>query len=255
MNTDTITAKLRTSTIAVALMTSATLAMIPSVAKSQHAHGNTPITGVDAIPTDIPVHASTVRDPNLPVSLLPGTIPAATTPTFEEDIPSLAEIYHQTINGGAPRTTRQQSAPRQPDVPSTPETSNAAQSTKSTRSLAGQTLTKQVAATTSPSVQASQPTANTQALANGVPDEATGPYVIQLGAFHDTISAQTYWARFSIRYPDLVKAHPREIATADLGSKGVFHRLRLAGFPNQSSANEKCRQLIADGTECFAIRP
>ena len=121
--------------------------------------------------------------------------------------------------------------------------------------MAGQTLTKQVAAKASPSVKTSRPNANTQALANGVPDEATGPYAIQLGAFHDTISAQTYWASFSIRYPDLVKAHQREIATADLGSKGVFHRLRLAGFPNQSSANEKCRQLIADGTECFAIRP
>ena len=201
---------------------------------AQQNSDDAPISGIDAIPTDIPVHASTVRDPKQPVSLLPGTIPISDSAEFLEEAPSLAAQYHQTISGTAPRAIKQ--APKKPKVSSAP------QKTPAVKRLAPvQTVT--VAATPSPSVE------------NASLGRATGQYQIQLGAFHDTISAQTYWASFRIRYPDLAQSHPREIATADLGSKGIFHRLRLGGFPNQITADEKCRQLIADGTDCFAIRP
>ena len=197
---------------------------------AQQNSDDAPISGIDAIPTGIPVHASTVRDPNQPVSLLPGTIPISDSAEFLEEVPSLAAQYHQTINGTAPRAAKQ--APKKPEVSKAPAVK---------RPAPVQTVT--VAATPSPSVE------------NASLGRATGQYQIQLGAFHDTISAQTYWASFRIRYPDLAQSHPREIATADLGSKGIFHRLRLGGFPDQIAANEKCRQLIADGTDCFAIRP
>ena len=84
------------------------------------------------------------------------------------------------------------------------------------------------------------------------PAGTDGAFAIQLGAFRDTISAQTYWASFMIRYPDLAQSHPRNLSTTDIGTKGTFHRLRLGGFADIASAEKQCRQLLADGTDCFA---
>lgn len=72
------------------------------------------------------------------------------------------------------------------------------------------------------------------------------------GAFRDSFTAETYWASFSIRYPKLSKAHDKQIISADLGSQGTYHRLQLLGFADAASAQKQCRQLKADGTDCFA---
>lgn len=229
----------RASTVAMVLL----ISVMPLAATAQQTGDDAPVSGIDAIPTDLPVHASTVRDPNHPVSLLPGTIPTVNTPEFQEEVPSLAKQYYQTITGIAPRTPRP-AAKKQPPPASTMETSNAPEAPKPADTLTGKTPRASVQSATAAA-----------SMANTAPGSTIGQYQIQLGAFHDTISAQTYWASFRIRYPDLAKSHQREIAMADLGSKGVFHRLRLGGFADQTSANEKCRQLIADGTDCFAIRP
>jgi len=117
-------------------------------------------------------------------------------------------------------------------------------------------MTKPHQATT----QSPSPQANMHAPAIPAPDRTAamppvtnGDFVMQLGAFRTAISAETYWASFAIRYPDLAAQHHHYLGVIDLGEKGRFHRLRIGGFASLAQAKEKCRQLAADGTACIGL--
>jgi cell division septation protein DedD len=223
-------------TLAGALIT-ATILNISAVAQTAAPEGP---TGIDIIPTDLPAHASTVRSGNQPLSLLPGTIPAETRFEDEVEIPSLANQYQRTITGQPairPAQPVRQRKPISAAIPATASTSVA-----------------------SPVIKATQPTvALPRTNVSGLVETATPAPVasgdgfrIQLGAFHDRFTAETYWASFSIRYPELVRSYEKTILSADLGSQGIYHRLQLVGFQDSDSAQKQCRQLKADGTDCFA---
>ncbi|WP_417836428.1 SPOR domain-containing protein [Thalassospira tepidiphila] len=197
-------------------------------------------TGIDIIPTDLPARASSVRSGNQPLSLLPGTIPTETRLEEEIEIPSLADQYQRTINGKPPSRSVQPVRQRTPNPTETRITP-----ASSTTSPANQT--------TQPAVSVQRSTASDLVeTATPVPAGNGGGFRIQLGAFRDTFTAETYWASFSIRYPELAKSHDKKIVSADLGSQGIYHRLQLAGFEDSESAQKQCRQLKADGTDCFA---
>ncbi|MCC9622646.1 SPOR domain-containing protein [Thalassospira sp. MA62] len=203
-------------------------------------------SGIDMIPTDLPAHASTAADDDQPLSLLPGTIPVFTNATEEKPTPSLAEQYQNTLDGTPLRRGSPRKSPPKKDnvtVPAAPPVvvKGLVPPPVTTRPSPQQGMLAPVAATT--------PAAGTTPT-----QEVASSYVIQLGAFKSPIEAQTYWASFRIRYPDLSRDHERRLETADLGTRGAFHRLQLAGFQSLSNAQEKCRQLMADGTECFAKR-
>lgn len=211
--------------------------IIPASTFAQTANNTIP-TGAAIIPTDLPAHASTVQSEKGPLSLLPGTIPADSNAIDLEEIPSLATRYQQTLSGQKP--VRRQPA-RSVVTPAKPTTTP-------TRALAptlnASTKPAEVETTMAPvpPIETAMPTGN-------------GVYLIQLGAFRDTITAETYWASFRIRYPELAKSFEKQIVSADLGTRGIYHRLRLAGFDSSERAKQQCRQLIADGTECFATHP
>lgn len=202
-------------------------------------------SGLDAIPTDLPVHTSNPSPVNQPFSLLPGTIRTAPVLLEDTDRRSLAEQYRMEKQGikrassraaGAKRTIREKPAPA---VIAQPKSASASANTQhmTVSPLIPETGASQASTLTATSVS---------------PAGIDGTFAIQLGAFRDTISAQTYWASFMIRYPDLAQSHPRNLSTTDLGTKGTFHRLRLGGFADIASAEKQCRQLLADGTDCFA---
>ena len=41
------------------------------------------------------------------------------------------------------------------------------------------------------------------------------------------------------------------VVRADLGTKGVFYRIRLVGFDSQSDANSECAKLKSKGVKCY----
>ena len=197
-------------------------------------------TGIDIIPADLPAHASSVRSDHQPLSLLPGTIPTQTMIEEEIEIPSLADQYQRTIKGQPP--VRPVRPPRQ-------RTQNSAAIPAIPSALPASTTLK----ATQPKVAVQRTTgSDVVETATPVPALSDDGFLIQLGAFRDRFTAETYWASFSIRYPKLVRSHDKKIVSADLGSQGIYHRLQLAGFENSESAQKQCRQLKADGTDCFA---
>ena len=86
-----------------------------------------------------------------------------------------------------------------------------------------------------------------------MPKTTNGNYTVQLGAFRSAIGAETYWASFAVRYPQLAKTYHHYLGSVDVAGKGQLHRLRMGGFASLEAAKEKCRQLKADGIDCIGL--
>ena len=44
------------------------------------------------------------------------------------------------------------------------------------------------------------------------------------------------------------------VVRADLGAKGVFYRVRLIGYDNQTDASSACSKLKSRGVKCFVSK-
>jgi cell division protein FtsN len=81
---------------------------------------------------------------------------------------------------------------------------------------------------------------------------ATGP-ALQIGAYKSEDEANAAWTAFEHRHA-MVSAYPPQVKRVDLGGKGVWYRLRVAGFSGKSSALAFCDKLKADGGTCFLAK-
>ena len=82
----------------------------------------------------------------------------------------------------------------------------------------------------------------------------SGQYVAQIAAYRSSADAEAGWLNFVSRYPDLAIGRAPDIQRADLGERGVFHRLRIAGFGAREEAAAYCRTLQDRGQACLVAR-
>lgn len=83
-----------------------------------------------------------------------------------------------------------------------------------------------------------------------------GPTVrIQLAALRDANAktVRTIWSRLSRRHVQLSGLKP-SVSEVDLGSKGVFRRLRAGPFENRAAARDTCAALQAANQKCFVVK-
>ena len=73
---------------------------------------------------------------------------------------------------------------------------------------------------------------------------------VQLASATTEDSAWSTWKKMQARNKALASQEP-VVVRADLGSKGVFYRVRLVGFESQGDANRVCSKLKAKGVKCF----
>jgi tetratricopeptide (TPR) repeat protein len=73
---------------------------------------------------------------------------------------------------------------------------------------------------------------------------------VQLSSERDEKDAWSKWAKLKSRHALLAKRKPL-VVKADLGKKGIYYRLRLAGFGNKGKALSVCSKLKAKGLSCF----
>jgi cell division protein FtsN len=83
---------------------------------------------------------------------------------------------------------------------------------------------------------------------------ATSGERVQLGAFRSKAEAEKNWQKIARAHGSLLKGKPHQVVRADLGSKGVFYRLRVAGFNDADAAKALCKRLSAKGQGCFLVR-
>ncbi len=80
---------------------------------------------------------------------------------------------------------------------------------------------------------------------------ASGNFVVQIAAFRTIEEAEEAWIAFIARFPDLAGGHSPSIVEANLGARGIYHRLRIAGFETRDEASRYCQTLSSRGQDCL----
>jgi hypothetical protein len=78
-----------------------------------------------------------------------------------------------------------------------------------------------------------------------------GTFVLQIGAYKSQADANTAWTTYKTKHASLLAGYSPDVKQADLGEKGTWFRLRIAGFPSKDVASALCDRLKADGGGCF----
>jgi hypothetical protein len=100
----------------------------------------------------------------------------------------------------------------------------------------------QVAVITPPPAAAPPPKATT-----------TSGMRVQLASFPNAGAAERAWSTISQRYSDLLGGLEPAIERADLGDRGVYHRLQAGPLPDRASASALCAKLKAQGQDCIVV--
>ena len=91
----------------------------------------------------------------------------------------------------------------------------------------------------------------TPAFTQNVSGNVSGTHVVQVGAFRSEGEADNYWARLNDRFAGFLDGKGKDIEFADLGARGVYYRLRIAGFNSKDEASSYCEGLKARSQDCL----
>ncbi len=78
-----------------------------------------------------------------------------------------------------------------------------------------------------------------------------GTHVVQVGAFRSNDEAMNQWARLESRLGDYLSGKAPDVEMADLGDRGVYHRLRIGPFTSSDDAKTYCSGLKERGQDCL----
>lgn len=81
----------------------------------------------------------------------------------------------------------------------------------------------------------------------------TSGYMVQIASAASEEAAWSTWKKMQKRNKALQSLKPI-VVKADLGTKGVFYRVRLQGFEDQNGAKAACSKLKANGVSCFVSK-
>lgn len=78
-------------------------------------------------------------------------------------------------------------------------------------------------------------------------------FALQLGSFASAENAQRGFEQASSKYGSTLAEHTLYVQPIDLGSRGVFHRLRIGGFENLPQASAACTTLGIAAADCMIV--
>ena len=88
----------------------------------------------------------------------------------------------------------------------------------------------------------------------GVAAPATS-FRVQIASVRTAAAAAKGWKRLSSQHSDLLKGLEPTIVRADLGHRGVFHRLQAGPVPSREAAAGLCAKLKSRRVGCLVVRP
>ena len=83
------------------------------------------------------------------------------------------------------------------------------------------------------------------------PAVTPGSYVVQIASSQNRGDAEANWARLQTSLGAMVSGLGPDIERADLGSRGVWYRLRVGPFNSRGEADQFCRSLKTRGRDCL----
>ena len=84
---------------------------------------------------------------------------------------------------------------------------------------------------------------------------SAGTFRVQVGSYRTEAGALNGWKVLQTAHRTLLKDLTPTVVTADLGVRGVFHRLQAGPLGAQSSAQSLCESLKARNQGCLVVRP
>lgn len=78
----------------------------------------------------------------------------------------------------------------------------------------------------------------------------TSGWTVQISSADTEQAAWSTWKKLQSRHK-VLKSQKPNVVKADLGAKGIFYRVRLGGFDEQSTAKQACAKLKAGGVSCY----
>ena len=91
--------------------------------------------------------------------------------------------------------------------------------------------------------------ASSAAAASG--NAQAGTHVVQVGAFRSNDEAMAQWSRMQTKLGDFLAGKGPDVEVADLGERGVYHRLRVGPFSSSDDAKTYCAGLKERGQDCL----
>ena len=79
----------------------------------------------------------------------------------------------------------------------------------------------------------------------------SGSHVVQVGAFRSNDEAMAQWSRMQSRLGAYLNGKGPDVERADLGDRGVYHRLRVGPFATSGDASAYCAGLKERGQDCL----
>ena len=108
---------------------------------------------------------------------------------------------------------------------------------------------------TKTSVLPEQPEPQPAAATPATTSTATGgTHVVQVGAFRSDEEATGYYNKLSNQFGAFLAGKSPDIQRADLGSRGIYYRLRIAPFNSKADAQSYCTSLKSGGQDCL-VKP
>lgn len=82
----------------------------------------------------------------------------------------------------------------------------------------------------------------------------SGAYMVQIAALRESARAEATWDAISTRHPDIFAGAEKRIQRADLGSRGIFYRLRAGAFETRADAGAFCEAIKSSGNDCIIVQ-
>lgn len=76
---------------------------------------------------------------------------------------------------------------------------------------------------------------------------------VQLASATSEDGAWSTWKKMKAKHRSLADSKPI-VVKADLGTKGIVYRVRLAGFADQTAAKKSCTKLKSSGVSCYVSK-
>lgn len=159
----------------------------------------------------------------------------------------------------APEPATEPAPAAEPEIAAGPEEMPAAEAeTEAAAAAAAAPETETAEAEAAPEALVPAPAAPTAApaapAATAAAPASGGAFVVQLAAVREEAAAKSAYAALQKKHPALLGGHALDVERADLGDKGIFYRVRAAGFDSKAAATTTCGKLKSAGQDCL-VRP
>lgn len=162
---------------------------------------------------------------------------ASTAPPVPVARPATVPVQTQPVQVAPAQTPNQSSAPVQLATPATAPTQAATPQPVVPQPAATQPVTSPPAAT-QPVTPASVP---------------AGDFVVQLASLRSEDEARATFGRLQNRFGSILSGFGPNIQRADLGDRGIYHRVRV-GPMDRAAADSLCQRYQSAGGDCFVQR-